>query len=114
MEDWSEIFSQIFPSHFLHQILRSSTSDVELLQKTILRNVGILRVEPTNQDVRELCLDMQMRCQKTGIKSTGRLSEGNICRIGSFEATAFDLAYCPNPSNIENLPPFKSTFRRHD
>ena len=38
MEDWSEIFSQTFPSHFLHQILRSSRSDVELLQKTILRN----------------------------------------------------------------------------
>ena len=75
MEDWSEIFSQIFTSHFLHQILRSSISDVELLQKKILRNEGILRVEPTIQDVREVCLGMQMRCQKTGIKSTGTLSE---------------------------------------
>ena len=41
-------------------------------------------------------------------------NEGNICRIGSFETKAFDVAYCPDPSNIEILPPFKSTFRGHD
>ena len=75
MEDWSEIFSQSIRSHFFHQILRSSISDVEFLKKPILENEGIWRVEPTIQDLRELCLGMEIRSPETGIKSTGTLSE---------------------------------------
>ena len=41
-------------------------------------NEGKWRVEPTIQDVRELSFGSQMKCQKTGIKSSGRISEPKI------------------------------------
>ena len=52
--------------------------DGEFQKKRVGENEGICRVEPTNQDVRELCLGLQIRFSKTGIKSFGSISERKI------------------------------------
>ena len=52
--------------------------DVELLKKRVGENEGIRRVEPTNQDVRAVCLVLQIRLSKTGIESLGTISEAKI------------------------------------
>ena len=78
MKKWSEIFWQIFRWHFLHQDSWWEVFDGELLEKKMSENEEICRVEPTIQDVRELCLGMQIRCPKTGIESFGSISERKI------------------------------------
>ena len=52
--------------------------DVELLKKSVGGNEGICRVEPTIQDVRAVCLVLQIRLSKTGIESFGSISERKI------------------------------------
>ena len=52
--------------------------DVSFLKKRVGENEGICRVEPTNQDVREVCLVLEIRFSKTGIESLGSISEAKI------------------------------------
>ena len=43
------------------------TFDEEFLKKPDGENEGICRVEPTNQDVREVCLVLEIRLPKTAV-----------------------------------------------
>ena len=52
--------------------------DEEFLKKLDGENEGICRVEPTNQDVREVCLVLHVRLSQTGLKSFGSISEPKI------------------------------------
>ena len=52
--------------------------DGEFQKKRVGENEGICRVDPTNQDVREVCLVLQIRLSKTGLKSFGSISERKI------------------------------------
>ena len=52
--------------------------DEELSKKRVRENEGICRIDPTNQDVREVCVLLQIRLSKTGLKSFGSISERKI------------------------------------
>ena len=52
--------------------------DEELSKKRVDENEGICRVRPRSQDVREMCLVLQIRFSKTGIESFGSISEPKI------------------------------------
>ena len=61
--------------------------DVEFLKKRVGENEGICRVEPTIQDVRAVCLVLQIRLSKTGIESFGSISERKM------KGKALELAF---------------------
>ena len=78
MQNWFKIFCQIFSWHFLHQISRMEVFDVEFLKKRVGENDGICRVEPRIEDVRVVCLVLEIRLSQTGLKSFGSISEPKI------------------------------------
>ena len=61
--------------------------DGEFQKKRVGENEGICRVDPTNQDVREVCLVLQIRLSKTGIESFGSISERKM------KGKALELAF---------------------
>ena len=77
-------------------------------------NGGIFRVEPTNQDVQEVCLVLQVRLSQTGLKSFGNISEpkikGKALKLALFKNRTSYAAHQPNSSKTQILPPFKSNF----
>ena len=77
-------------------------------KKKMGENEGICRVEPTIQDLRELCLEMQIRSPKTGLESFRRISERKMkgkARKLTFLKTAHHMSYT---SKLQILPPLKS------
>ena len=68
--------------------------DVELLKKGVDGNDGICRVEPTIQDVRAVCLVLEIRLSKTGIESFGSISERKM------KGKALELAFLKTSHHI--------------
>ena len=74
--------------------------DVSFLKKRVGENEGICRVEPTNQDVREVCLVLQIRLFQTGLKSFGSISERKIKGKTLELATLKSINHMPHISEI--------------
>ena len=68
--------------------------DVEFLKKRVGENEGICRVEPTIQDVRAVCLVLEIRLSKTGIESFGSISERKM------KGKALELAFLKTSHHI--------------
>ena len=71
--------------------------DVSFLKKRVGENGGICRVEPTNQDVREVCLVLQIRLFQTGLKSFGSISEPKI------KGKALKLAFLKTAHHLQHI-----------
>ena len=76
--------------------------DVELLKKGVDGNGGICRVEPTIQDVRAVCLVLQIRLSKTGIESFGSISERKI------KSKALKLAFVKTTNHMPYIKSIRS------
>ena len=68
--------------------------DVPFLKKRDGETEGMCRVEPTNQDVREVCLVLQIRLSKTSIESFRSISERKI------KCKALELAFLKTSHHI--------------
>ena len=62
-------------------------------------NEGICRVEPTIQDVRELCFVLHMKVHQIGLKSLGRVSEREIRLL------ALDLTFLSQTHHDGHIAP---------
>ena len=80
--------------------------DVSFLKKRVGENEGICRVEPTNQDVREVCLVLQIRLFQTGLKSFGSISERKIKDKALELATLKNINHMPHISEIHQKRKF--------
>ena len=88
--------------------------DGEFQKKRVGENEGICRVDPTNQDVREVCLVLQSKLSKTGLKSFGNIPErkikGKALKLAFFKNNSSYAIHQADPSEAQILPRFKSYF----
>ena len=82
--------------------------DVPFLKKRVGENGGICRVEPTNQDVREVCLVSEIRLPKTGIESLGSISEAKMKEKTVELATLKNFHHMPHINEIHQKRNFAS------
>ena len=80
--------------------------DYTFLKKRVGENEGICRVEPTNQDVREVCLVLEIRLPKTGIESLGSISEAKMKGKTVELATLKNVHHMPHINEIHQKRKF--------
>ena len=80
--------------------------DVSFLKKRVGENEGMCRVEPTNQDVREVCLVLEIRLPKTGIESLGSISEAKMKEKTVELATLKNFHHMPHINEIHQKRKF--------
>ena len=80
--------------------------DVSFLKKRVGENEGICRVEPTIQDVRAVCLVLEIRLLKIGIESLGSISEANIKGQTLELATLKNVHHMPHINEIHQKRKF--------
>ena len=80
--------------------------DVPFLKKRVGENEGMCRVEPTNQDVREVCLVLEIRLPKIGIESLGSISEAKMKEKTVELATLKNFHHMPHINEIHQKRKF--------